>query len=94
MLTLRLNDPNDYTVHEDGQPIGRIRYASSPGLWLWTVTVNIPGPPYDDAKTIDEAKQRFKAAWIAFKERQDPEKLAKVFEEMNHANRPDRYRRG
>jgi hypothetical protein len=48
LLTLRLIDPSDYTVHEDGQPIGRIRYAKerSPGLWLWTVTVNIPGPPY------------------------------------------------
>jgi hypothetical protein len=35
-------------VYEDGQPIGRIRYTKerSPGLWLWTVTVNIPGPPF------------------------------------------------
>ena len=95
MLTLRLIDPNDYTVHEDGQPIGRIRYAKerSPGLWLWTVAVNIPGPPYGDGKTLDEAKQRFKAAWSAFKEKHGPEKLAKVFEEMNYANRLDRYRR-
>ena len=64
MLTLRRTVRNDYTVHEDGQPIGRIRSTRerSPGLWLGTVTVNIPGPPYGDAKTMDEAKQRFKAA--------------------------------
>jgi len=36
MLTLRLIAPNDYTVHEDGQLIGRIRYTRerSPGVWL------------------------------------------------------------
>ncbi len=47
MLTLRLIDPNDYAVHEDGQPIGRIRLARerSPSIWLWHVAVNIPGPP-------------------------------------------------
>ncbi len=95
MLTLRLTDPNDYTVLEDGQPIGRIRYTKerSPGKWLWSVAVNIPGPPYGDAKTLDEAKQRFKAAWLAFKDKHGPEKLAKVFAKMNFANRHDRYRR-
>jgi hypothetical protein len=38
MLTLRLIDPNDYFVLEDGQPIGRIRHARalSPPIWLWT----------------------------------------------------------
>jgi hypothetical protein len=51
MLTLRLIDPNDYTVHEDGQPIGRIRFARerSPGSWLWHVTVSVPGPPFGTA---------------------------------------------
>ncbi len=34
MLTMRLIGVNDYTVHEDGQLIGRIRYASerTPGV--------------------------------------------------------------
>jgi hypothetical protein len=27
MLTLRLIDPNDYTVFDDGYPVGRIRLA-------------------------------------------------------------------
>ncbi len=39
MRTLRFIDPNDYEVLDDGQPIGRIRYAKerSPGRWLWSM---------------------------------------------------------
>ena len=95
MLSLRLIDPNDYIVLEDGQPIGRIRLARerSPSIWLWNVTVTIPGPPFGDAKTIDEARRRFKSAWLAFKEKYGAEKSAKAYANMNHADRPDRYRR-
>ncbi len=77
------------------EAIGRIRFAKerSPGRWLWSVAVNIPGPPYGDARTLDEAKAGFKTAWTAFKDKQDPDKLAGVFAEMNFANRLDRYRR-
>ncbi|MGX4771137.1 hypothetical protein ACWAUC_15250 [Bradyrhizobium guangdongense] len=42
MLTLRLIGPNDYTAHENGQPIGRIRFddhSRQRSIWLWTVTV-------------------------------------------------------
>ena len=44
MLTLRLTGVRDYSVFEDGQRIGRIRFASerSPGVWLWHVQVHIP----------------------------------------------------
>ena len=92
MLALRLTAPNDYTVLEDGQPIGRIRLARerSPPIWLWHVTVTIPGPPFGDAKNIGEAKVRFKAAWLAFKHKVGAEALAKSYAEMNHANRPER----
>jgi hypothetical protein len=95
MLSLRLIAPNDYSVLEDGQLIGRIRLARerSPSIWLWQVTVTIPGPPFGDAKTIDEAKAKFKAAWIAFKAKAGPEQLARAYEAMNHANRAYRYRR-
>ncbi len=55
--------------------------------------MTIPGPPFGGAKDIHEAKQRFKAAWRAFKERQGPEALAKAYADMNHADRPDRYGR-
>jgi hypothetical protein len=61
VLALRLIAPHDYTVLDDGQPIGRIRLARerSPSIWLWT------DPPFGDAETIDDAKARFKAAWLA-----------------------------
>ena len=57
-LALRPVAPNDYIVLEDRQPIGRIRLARerSPPIWLWTVTVTIPGPPFGDAKSIHDAK--------------------------------------
>ena len=95
MLTMRLIGVNDYTVHEDGQCIGRIRYASErvPGKWLWNATVTIPGPPFGDAKTLDQAKERFKEAWVAFKYKHGPDALAKAYEEMKNANQPGRYRR-
>ncbi len=62
-------------------------------IWIWTGRVPIPGPPFGDAKTIDQAKARFKAAWGAFKERVGAEALAKAYADMAHANRTDRYRR-
>ncbi|MET3364689.1 hypothetical protein [Bradyrhizobium ottawaense] len=60
---------------------------------LWTVTVTIPGPPFGDADSIDQAKARFKAAWLAFKEQHSADQLAKASAAMNHANRPGRYQR-
>ena len=68
-------------------------HERSPPIWLWHVTVTIPGPPFGDAKTIDEAKARFKEAWLAFKHKVGAEALAKSYAEMNHANRPERYQR-
>ena len=40
--------PNEYIVVEDRQPIGRIRHARerTPPIWVWHVTVTIPGPPF------------------------------------------------
>ncbi|MGY4435218.1 hypothetical protein ACVWWO_007695 [Bradyrhizobium sp. F1.13.1] len=94
-LTVRKIGLDDYTVHERGQMVGRIRYASerSPGLWLWTCIVTLPGPPLGAAGTFDEAKGRFKVAWENFKAKHRPEDVTKAFEEMNHANRPVRYLR-
>ena len=68
-LTMRLIGVRDYSVFEDGQRIGRIRFASerSAGIWLWHVQVHIPGPPFGSGASIDDAKQSFKAAWLAFK---------------------------
>jgi hypothetical protein len=54
-LTLRLTGARDYSVFEDGQHIGRIRFASerSPGVWLWHVQVHIPGPPFGSAVSLE-----------------------------------------
>ena len=54
--------------------------------------MTILGPPFGDAKSIDDAKARFKSPWLAFNEKHGPEKLAQAYEAMNHTNRPDRYR--
>ena len=53
----------------------------------------LPGPPFGEAKNIGEAKAQFKAAWLVFKDKVGSDALAKAYAEMNHANRPERYRR-
>jgi hypothetical protein len=91
-LRLRPIGANDYTVLEGSQRIGRIRYAKerTPGLWLWHCHVHIPGAPFGDAASIEEAKRRFKDAWIAFKARHTPEELAtKAYAAMNIRDEPD-----
>lgn len=94
-LTLHIIGPNDYAVRENRRSIGCIRLAEerNPSIWLWNVTVTLPGPPFGDAKDLAEAKARFKAAWEAFKAKHGPDKLAEVYAEMDHANRPGRYER-
>ncbi|WP_338826756.1 hypothetical protein [Bradyrhizobium sp. 27S5] len=85
-LALRPIGKRDYSVLEDGQQIGRIRYASerSPGVWLWHVQVHITGGlPVGSADSLDAAKADFKSAWLAFKARQTPEKLAEAYAAMN-----------
>jgi len=76
---------NDYSVHDDGQRIGRIRFASerNAGVWIWHVVVHIPGPPFGSAGSLDDAKAQFRAAWLAFRERHRPDRLAKAYREMN-----------
>ena len=95
VLHLRSIGPNDYSVLEDRREIGRIRYAKerTPGLWLWHVTVTLPGPPFGDAKSIGEAKDRFKTAWFAFKAKQATDDLKRAFDAMAYANRPGRFAR-
>ena len=83
-------DPRDYSVLEDGQRIGRIRYAEEriPGIWLWHVQVHIPGlAPQGTAKDLDAAKVQFKAAWEAFKAKHGPERLSEAYKAMNTRDR-------
>jgi hypothetical protein len=93
MLRLRAIRPDDFMVFGDGQLIGVIRLAHerAPAVWLWTITITIPGAPFGRALTLEEAKARFSTAWKAVKLKHGPEKLAKAFEETNLA-RPDRDR--
>jgi hypothetical protein len=90
-LKLRPIGVNDYTVLEGDQRIGRIRFAKerSPGLWQWHCHVHIPGAPFGGATSIEQAKSRFKDAWIAFKARHAPEELAKAYAAMNIRDEPD-----
>jgi len=86
MLTLHLDAPDDYTVKEDGQRIGRMRYARErvPGIWVWYIQVHIPGGlPAGSAPDLEGAKAEFREAWEAFKAKHGPEALARAYAEMN-----------
>ena len=43
-----------YSIHDNGQRIGRIRFVSerNPGVWLWHVQIHLPGPPYGSAASL------------------------------------------
>ena len=65
----------DYTVFENGTEIGRM-YEQRPGappdaLWVWSITVIVPGPRRGKtdgrAVSFEEAKAQFAACWAAFK---------------------------
>jgi hypothetical protein len=62
----------DYDVLADGKVVGRIyedASASTPPemRWFWSVTSIVPAVPngtYGHAATLDEAKAKFRAAWM------------------------------
>jgi len=94
MLSLHLIDPNDYTVLDDDQPIGRVRLARerSPSV----LAVDRHGEhsrPVVRRRQEHRRGQGFKAPRIAFKDRVGAEALAKAHAAMSYANRPDRDRR-
>ena len=86
MLKLRSIGLSDYAVLEGRQRIGRIRLATErmPCVWLWSVTVHLPGGlPTGSSKDLDTATVEFKAAWKALKARTPPEQLASAYAAMN-----------
>ena len=86
MLKLRSIGINDYRVLEARQRIGRIRFVIErmPGVWLWNVTVPLPGDlPMGSSQDFNTAKAEFKAAWKDLKARTTPEQLAAAFKVMN-----------
>jgi hypothetical protein len=85
MLKLRSTGIRDYNVLEDDQLIGRICYASerSPGIWIWKLTVHVPGGlPMGTATDLEAAKVAFKTAWALFKAKHAAE-LPDAFRAMN-----------
>jgi hypothetical protein len=69
-LALRPIGSNDFAVIDDGNPVGRIRYAAerTNNVWMWNVTLNIPGGvPSGTSAGLDRAKADFRTAWTAFK---------------------------
>jgi len=42
-----------------------------------------PRSPLGSASSVDEAKQHFRTAWLAFKDKHGPERLAEAYAEMN-----------
>ena len=86
MLKLRSIGLSDYSVLEGGQRIGRIRLATQliPGVWLWSVSVHLPGGLADEfSQDFYTAKVEFRAAWKALKARTTPEQLAAAYKTMN-----------
>jgi hypothetical protein len=87
MLKLRLIGTSDYSVLDDGQRIGRVRFVIErlPGVWLWNVTVPLSGGllPMGSSPDSSTAKAEFKAAWKALKASTTPEQLAAAYQAMN-----------
>lgn len=86
MLSLRPIGRRDYSVLDDKQMVGRIRYASerTPGIWIWNVIVHLTGGlPIGTAGSLDQAKVDFKTAWEALKARTPPDQLLKAYKAMN-----------
>jgi hypothetical protein len=80
------NEARDFAVLEGKQRIGRIRLATErmPCVWLWSVTVHLPGGlPLGSSKDLDTAKAEFTAVWEALKARTPPEQLAAAYKAMN-----------
>lgn len=93
-LTLRLTviagetAPDDYTVIEDGHPVGRIRRAveRTDVEWHWRVTVTLPGGPFGTSAGFEPAKAAFRQAWTAFKATIPPEEMDRALDDARAAN--------
>jgi hypothetical protein len=89
---------NDYQVIREGRSIGRIREATerlgfNPG-WTWAINPPLPIPPWGTgfAKSLDEAKAEFQAAWIRFYATLTPDDIAHWHHHQDAA--AERNRRG
>jgi hypothetical protein len=90
-LPLRPIGENDYSVMHEPSAASASRALAAD--LVVDCRRDHSGGPFGDAKTIDDAKARFKTAWSSFRGKVGSEALAKAYAEMNHPNRADRYRR-
>jgi hypothetical protein len=60
MLTMRMTGVHDYSVFDDGQRIGRIRFASerTPGIWLFIFRGHRSGAPPASMTPSGTSKRR------------------------------------
>lgn len=74
--------PDDFSVLDDGNPVGRIRLARERGggAWLWNVTIPLPMPPSCSGTAADReaAKRAFRDAWTGFKAEIGPVRYAEA----------------
>ena len=86
MRARRSTGIGDYSVLDDEQRVGRIRFSDErlPGVWLWNVVVHLTaGLRMGSAKDLDTAKADFKAAWENLKARVSKDELAAAYKDMN-----------
>jgi hypothetical protein len=82
-LALRSIGSNDYAVLDDGHPVGRIRHAAertNEEVWLWNITIPVPGGGNGTSPSLDHAKAAFRDSWFKFKKELGPERLASALE--------------
>ena len=78
---------DDYVVIDAGQVVGRLRRASERAgkVWMWNVTVNVPGGGNGAAASLEEAEAAFRPSWFAFKADIGEERLASALQEAQNA---------
>jgi hypothetical protein len=86
-LALRPIGSNDYAEIDDGNTVGRIRYAAerTNETWMWNVTVLVPGGGNGTAPSLEAAKAAFRERWTKFKAEIGSEVLADALEAARHA---------
>jgi hypothetical protein len=78
---------DDYVVIDAGHAVGRLRRATERAgeVWMWNVTVNVPGGGNGAAGCLEEAKAAFRQSWLAFKATIGEERLASALQAAQNA---------
>ena len=70
-LTLHSIGPDEYTVIEDGNSVGRIMVAGDPRaeVWLWNCSLPGPGVSSGTAASLEDAQVDLRQEWKKRKDR-------------------------